>query len=56
MLFRSKDGSICAKIPLKWIKVNPGSKPDPNKPKREVSEEHKQKMRAALEKYRASKK
>ena len=52
----NKDGSICAKIPLKWIKVNPGSKPDPNKPKREVSEEHKEKMRAALEKYRASKK
>ena len=20
------DGSICAKIPLKWIKINPGSK------------------------------
>lgn len=20
------DGSVCAKIPLKWIKVNPGSK------------------------------
>ncbi len=22
----NKDGSICAKIPLKWIKINPGSK------------------------------
>lgn len=21
------DGSICAKIPLKWVKVNPGAKP-----------------------------
>lgn len=52
----NKDGSICAKIPLKWVKINPGSKPDPNKPKREVSEEHRAKMKAALEKYRASKK
>ena len=22
----NKDGSICAKIPLKWIRINPGSK------------------------------
>lgn len=22
----NKDGSICATIPLKWIKINPGSK------------------------------
>ena len=52
----NKDGTICAKIPLRWIKVNPGSKPDPNKPKREVSEEQKAKMRAALAEYRAKNK
>ena len=22
----NQDGSVCAKIPLKWIKINPGSK------------------------------
>ena len=48
----NQDGSICAKIPLKWVKINPGAKPDPNKPKRVVSEEQKKKMRQALEKYR----
>ncbi len=48
----NRDGSICAKIPLKWVKINPGAKPDPNKPKRVVSEEQKKKMRQALEKYR----
>lgn len=52
----NKDGTVCAKIPLRWIKVNPGSKPDPNKPKREVSEEQKAKMRAALAEYRAKNK
>jgi hypothetical protein len=24
--FENEDGSVCAKIPLKWIKINPGSK------------------------------
>lgn len=52
----NKDGTVCAKIPLRWIKVNPGSKPDPNKPKREISEEQKKKMRAALAEYRAKNK
>ena len=46
------DGSVCAKLPLKWIKINPGSKPDPNKPKREMSEEQKAKLLAGLQKYR----
>ena len=22
----NKDGSVCAKIPLRWLKINPGSK------------------------------
>lgn len=24
--YENEDGSICAKIPLKWVKINPGSK------------------------------
>ena len=46
------DGSVCAKLPLKWIKINPGSKPDPNKPKKQMSEEQKAKLLAGLQKYR----
>ena len=46
------DGSNCAKLPLKWIKINPGSKPDPNKPKKQMSEEQKAKLLAGLQKYR----
>lgn len=49
------DGSICAKIPLKWVKINAGAKSDPNKPKRVVSEEQKERMKAALAEYRKSK-
>ena len=37
------DGSICAKIPLKWIKINPGSKE-----KRVMTEEQKEAARARL--------
>ena len=48
----NKDGSICAKLPLKWIKINPGSKHDPNKPKKQMSEEQKTKLLAGLQKYR----
>ena len=51
-LVENDDGSICAKLPLKWFKINPGSKPDPNKPKREMSEEQKAKLLAGLQKYR----
>ena len=51
-LVENPDGSVCAKLPLKWIKINPGSKPDPNKPKREMSEEQKEKLLAGLQKYR----
>lgn len=52
----NEDGSVCAKIPKRWLKLNPGSVPDPNKPKREISEEQKAALLAGLEKYRASKK
>lgn len=52
----NKDGSICVKFPLKWVKINPGSIPDPNKPKRVMSEEQKEKMKQALRKYRESQK
>ncbi len=51
-LVENDDGSICAKLPKKWIKINPGSKPNPNKPKREMSEEQKEKLLAGLQKYR----
>ena len=34
------DGSICAKLPLKWFKLNPGSKE-----KREMTEEQKEVLR-----------
>lgn len=55
-LKENKDGSICVKFPLKWVKINPGAIPDPNKPKRVMSEEQKEKMRQALKKYRESQK
>ena len=44
------------KFPFKWVKINPGAIPDPNKPKRVMSEEQKEKMRQALKKYRESQK
>lgn len=42
----NKDGSIVAKIPTKWVKVNPGAVVNADKPKRELSQEHKQKLLA----------
>lgn len=36
----NKDGSVCAKIPLKWVRINPGSKE-----KREMTEEQKEILR-----------
>ena len=51
-LVENDDGSICAKLPKKWVKINPGSKPDPNKPKKQMSEEQKAKLLAGLQKYR----
>lgn len=43
----NKDGSICAKLPKSWIKINPGSKPGTGK-KREMTEEQKQALRERL--------
>lgn len=51
-LEENSDGSVCAKIPTKWIKINPGAVPDPDKPKRTMTEEQKAKLIAGLEKYR----
>lgn len=55
-LTENNDDSICAKIPKKWIKCNPGSIPNPDKPKRKMSEEQKAKLVAGLTNYRNSKK
>lgn len=52
----NKDGSICVKFPLKWVRLNPGSKPDPNKPKKIMTEEQKERLRQGLQKYRDSRK
>lgn len=41
------DGSVCAKIPLKWIKINPGSKEG-----RVMTEEQKEAARIRLENAR----
>lgn len=43
----NSDGSICAKIPLKWIKINPGSKEG-----RVMTEEQKEAARLRLAKAR----
>ena len=48
------DGSVCAKIPLKWIKVSPGSKPG-TRAKREYTEEEKETLRKRLVEARAKK-
>ena len=46
----NKDGSICAKIPLKWIKINAGSKTG-----RVLTEEQKEAARIRLQKVRENK-
>lgn len=46
-LIENPDGSICAKIPLKWIKINPGSKEG-----RVMTEEQKEAARLRLAKAR----
>ena len=46
-LVENPDGSICAKIPLKWIKINPGSKEG-----RVMTEEQKEAARLRLAKAR----
>lgn len=50
--YLNKDGSVCAKIPLKWIKINPGSLPGTRK-KREMTEEQKEALRERLAAGRA---
>ena len=44
------DGSVCAKIPLKWIKINAGSKTG-----RVMTEEQKEAARIRLKKARENK-
>ena len=51
----NEDGSVCAKLPLKWIKINAGSKPG-TRAKREMTDEQKQALRERLAKGRAKKK
>ena len=46
----NKDGSICAKIPLKWIKINAGSKTG-----RVMTEEQKEAARIRLQNARENK-
>lgn len=48
----NEDGSICAKIPLKWIKVNAGALPGTGK-KRDMTEEQKEELRQRLAAGRA---
>jgi len=52
----NSDGSVCAKFPKKWIKNNPGAIPDPDKPKKVLSDEQKAKIVERFAKGRASKK
>ena len=44
------DGSVCAKLPLKWIKINAGSKEG-----RVMTEEQKEAARIRLQKARENK-
>ena len=46
----NKDGSVCAKIPRRWEKINAGAKPDA--PKKKISEEQKARNAARLAEYR----
>ena len=48
----NQDGSVCAKIPLKWIKVNPGSAPG-TRTKREMTDEQKEILKQRLAEGRA---
>lgn len=51
--YENKDGSVCAKIPLKWIKINAGALPGTTRTKREMTEEEKQALRERLAAGRA---
>lgn len=50
--YENEDKSICAKIPLKWIRISAGR----TGTKREMTEEQKQALRERLAKGRAKKK
>ena len=54
-LYVNQDGSICAKIPKSWVKINPGSKPG-TRAKREMTEEQKEELRKRLAAGRKKKK
>ena len=49
-LVENPDGLVCAKLPLKWIKINPGSKNG-----RVMTEEQKEAARIRLQKARENK-
>src|SRR5574344_488048 len=49
-LVENPDGSVCAKIPLKWVHINPGSKAG-----RVMTEEQKEAARIRLQKARENK-
>ena len=49
------DGSICVTVPKKWCKINPGSKPDSDKPKRTMTEEQKKAFAERMAKVREQK-
>ena len=48
------DGSVCARVPLKWIKINPGSLPGTRKG-RQLSDEERTELVERLRKGRAKK-
>ena len=48
------DGSVCAKFPVKWIKINPGAKPG-TRSKREYTDEEKKALRERLAAGKAKK-
>ena len=45
--YENEDGSICARIPVKWIKINPGSKMQ-----KTLTEEQKEELRERLKRAR----
>lgn len=51
-LIENADGSIYAKFPKKWIKINPGSDPNSEKPKRTRTPEQIEAAKQALAKWR----
>lgn len=54
--YENKDGSICVTVPRRWIKVNPGAKTDPEKPKKTMTEEQKKAFAERMAAVRAKKK